>query len=296
MAAQAGINETTANDLVPASGIVQFIIPPPLATPIYEALAMQIDCSRLGSNVADIPGWDTLPATETTAETDEVASVNYSTSKKSATGIMVSTRSLISDQVMQDSGLMTSDQADLMAINVRNTIDVTCLALFTTASNQSDNTGVNLTVALWQAALAAFRAQKIQGQAAFVGSHNQIRDLLSSLSTTVGGQQLGDAASAIFNSSAVDGYRGPYQGVHIFETGNITQADALNDHGGFVCLVPGGNGPLMSGLALPVWRGIAVRGRDIPERHGYDATASARVGFSRSTERFVRGFISKKAA
>ena len=52
----------------------------------------------------------------------------------------------------------------------------------------------------------------------------------------------------------------------------------------------------MSGRALPVWRGIAVRGRDIPERHGYDATASARVGFSRSTERFVRGFISKKAA
>lgn len=294
--AQAGINETTANDLVLTSGIVKFIIPPPLALPIYEAVAMQIDNSKLGSNVADIPGWDALPATETTAETDEVTSVNYSTSKKSITGIMVSTRGLVSDQIQQDSGLMTSDAVELMSMNVRNTIDVTTLALFKTASNQSDNTGVNLTVALWQAALALFRAQKLMGQAVFIGSHNQIRDLLSALSTTVGGQQLGDAAAAIFNSAVVDGYRGPYQGVHIFESGNISEADASNDHGGFLCMVPGSSGPLISGLGLGVWRGIGARGKDAPEKHGYDVTTSARVGFSRSTERFVRGFISKKAA
>lgn len=296
MATQPGINEGTANDLVPASGVVKFVIPPPLSLPIYEAICMQIDNSKLGSNVADVPGWDALPATETTAESDEVASVNYSTSKKSCTGVMVSTRGLITDQIQQDSGLMISDGVDLMAMNVRNTIDVTALALFKTASNQSDNTGVNLTVALWQAALASFRAQKLMGQVVFVGSHNQVRDLLANLSTTVGGQQLGDAAAAIFNSEVVDGYRGPYQGVHIFETGNISEADASNDHGGFLCMVPGADGPLISGLAVGVWRGVGARGKDAPERHGYDVTTSARVGWTRSTERFVRGFISKKAA
>ena len=42
MATQAGVNETTANDLIAASGIAQFVIEGPRASPIYEALAMQI--------------------------------------------------------------------------------------------------------------------------------------------------------------------------------------------------------------------------------------------------------------
>lgn len=298
MAVQAGINSTTANDLIHSSGIVPFVITAPRATPIYEALAMQLDFVALGSNVGDIPAWDAAPATEETTEGDEVASVDYTTSKKSVTGVMISTRSLVTDQFVQDSGALGSTSVDEMGANVRNTIDLEVLELFKTASNISDNTGVNLTIALWMAALAAFKAQKPGSTICFVGSNAQLRDIHADMIAGVGASQIMGAGNGIFSSEVTDGYLGTYHGVNIFESSNVAAADGANDVGGFLAITAGapGSSPTRSGFALGVWRGIEARGLYRPERHGVDTTVSARVGFARASERMVRGLISKRAA
>lgn len=294
MAVQAGINQTTANDAFNASQVAQFIIAGPRAIPIYEALAMQLDCSTLGSNVVAIPSWDAAPATETTTQGDEVASADYTTSAKTATGIMVSTRGLITDQWTQDAGGLASSGVDEMVANVRNTIDVGVLDLFNTATNASDNTGVALTLALWLAALAAFKAQLPGQQAiAYVGSSGQMRDFYAALIAGAGAAQIMGAGNGIFGAQVVDGYLGLYHGIHMFESANVAANDADNDVGGFVSLTPSlGGPPVRSGLVLAVWRGIEARGLYKPERHGLDVTTSARVGFARGAERLVRGLIS----
>jgi len=295
MAVQAGINSTTANDAVHASRNASFIIAGPRATPIYEALAMQIDCSTLGSNVVSIPSWDASPATENTTQGDEVASADYTTSAKTATGVMISTRGLITDQWLTDAGDLASTGVDEMVSNVRNAIDVGILDLFNTASNASDNTGNALTLALWLAALAAFKAQLPGQQAiAYVGSSGQMRDFYAALIANAGSAQIMGAGNNIFSAEVVDGYLGLYHGIHMFESANVAANDSDNDVGGFVAFTAGqpGSAPVRSGLALAVWRGIEARGLYTPHRHGVDTTTSARVGFTRTAERLVRGLIS----
>lgn len=299
MAVQAGINSTQINDTIAASGISRFIVPTPAAAPLFEALCMQHDCTNLDSNTMDIPSWNAYQATEETTEGDEVASVNYPTSKKSITGVMYSTRALITDQAVQDSTLLASDMVNQLAMNISNTLDIEALGLFVSATNASDNSGVNLTVPLWQVALAAFKAQKPGiGEVVFVGSNNQIRDLLKDFTTVVGGQQLGNAAQSVFSAMVVDGYRGAYNGVHIFESANVSEFDASNDAGGFTLVRTAGPGspPAMSGLSMGVWRPLMAAGLYTPHRHGLDTTVSARCGFQRTAEHLVRAFISKKAA
>jgi len=295
MAVQAGINSTTANDAVNASQVAQFIIEGPRAIPIYEALAMQYPVAPGTGNVISIPSWDASPATETTTQGDEVVSADYTTSAKTATGIMVSTRGLITDQWVMDSGALASSGVDEMSANVRNAIDVAVLALFNTATNKSDNTGNPLTLALWLAALAAFKAQLPGQQAiAYVGSSGQMRDFHAALIANAGSAQIMGAGNSIFDAQVIDGYLGLYHGIHMFESANVAAADADNDCGGFVALSAGqpGSSPVRSGLCLAVWRGIEARGLYTPHRHGLDVTTSARVGFSRTVERCVRGLIS----
>lgn len=289
----AGINSTQINDTIAASGILKFIVETPTAAPLFQVLCMEHNCSTIGSNVLDIPSWSAFPATEETTEAAEVAEVNYATSKKSITGVMYSTRALITDQAIQDSTLAQSEMVNQLVLNIANTLDIEALGLFVTATNASDNSGTNLTVALWQVALAAFKAQKPGiGEVVFVGSNNQIRDLLKDFVTIAGGSQLGNAAQSVFASTAIDGYRGAYGGVHIFESPNVSEYDASNDAGGFVLVRPGS----VSGLSIGVWSGIQAEGLYLPYKHGFDTTVSARCGFQRTAEHKVRAFISKKAA
>lgn len=298
MATVVGANSTSQNDLITPTRPLGFVIEAPRATPIYESLGWIIDCSKLTSNVATIPSRDAAPATEVTTETDEVVRASYTTSGKNITGTMISTRGLISDQLTLDSGDLSSGTVDEMAANVRNTIDVSTLALFATATNVTDNTGVNMTTALWAAGLALFKAQLPGGIMCYVGSPAQNRDIDNDLADNAGGAQIQGAGLQIFTSGMTDGYKGMYRGVAIFESSNVAAADASNDVGGFVSIVAGAPRmpPQRSGLAIGVWKGIYANGRDIPERFGFDAVVAARVGFQRSNERFLRAMISKRAA
>lgn len=291
MAVQAGINSTQINDTILASGIATFVVPTPASTPLYDILCMQHNCTSLGSNVLDIPSWNDFPATEETTEGEETASANYATSKKSITGVMYSTRALITDQAIQDSTLMQSDMVGQMAGNISNTLDQEALGLFVGASFAVDNSGVNLTIALWQAALAAFRAKRPRGEIAFIGSTNQMRDFMKDLIVVGGAAPVAGSANQVFQSMNIDGYRQAWGGVHLFESANIQEADASNDNGGFVAL-----SPTLKGFSMGVWSGIQANGLYTPHRHGYDTVVSARAGFARTAEYLVYGFISKKAA
>lgn len=297
MAAVDGFTSTSQNDLIAPSRPIPFVIAAPRATPIYDALAWQIDMSQNMSNVGTLPSRDAAPATSNgVTETDEVARASYTTSGKSITGQMIATRGIVSDQFTMDSGELGSGTVDEMGANVRNTIDVLTLALFATAANMTDNTGVNMTTALWAAGLALFKAQKPGGIMCYIGSPAQNRDIDNDLANNAGGAQIQGAGLEIFTSGMVDGYKGMYRGVAIFESSNVAEADGSNDVGGFLSIVPGPNGPVRSGLAIGVWSGVQARGKYEPERFGEDVVVAARVGFSRSVERMVRGMISKRAA
>lgn len=298
MAVLAGFNSTTLNDTILASGIAKFIVPTPMASPLYESLAMVLQLSANHSNTVDIPSWDAFPTVATTTEGDESANVNYSTSKKSMTGVMLDTSALITDQVVMDSMLLESQMVGQMVMNLRNTIDVEVLKLFQGATNVTDKSDANLTLAFWRAALASFRAQKPIGTACYVGSGNQLRDIIEDMADVAGGNQLGAAGQTIFSSSVIDGYRGPYQGVQIFESSNVPEADADNDVGGFIAVQgsTAGSPPSMSGFVLGIWQPIQAEGQRLPKRHGIETTVSARVGFKIAAEYLVRGLISKKAA
>lgn len=298
MAVLAGFNSTQLNDTVLPSGIAKFVVPTPISSPLYQVLAMVVDNSTLGSNVCDIPQWGAFPTVNTTPEGDESVHSNYPTNKTSMTGVMLDTNALITDQIVMDSMVMESQMVNQMVINLRNEIDKQVLGLFDGATNTSDNTGVNLTLALWRQARAAFRAQKPIGTMCFVGSPNQLRDIIEDMAVVAGGTQLGNAGQTIFSSSVIDGYLGPYQGVHIFESANVPEADASNDVGGFVAVTSSGptSPPSLSGFALGIWQPIQIEDIRAPSRHGLDTTVSARVGFVRAAEYLVRAVISKKAA
>jgi len=299
MAAVAGINSTSQNDLItPERPGVPFAITGPRAVPTYESLCMMLDFKALGSNVGTLPSYDAAPATEVTTEADEVARASYTTSKKSITGTKIATRALVTDQFTMDSGALGSGSVDEMAANVRNSIDVSALALFSSATNVTDNTGVNLTTALWAAGLALFKAQLPGGLLCFVGSPAQLRDINNDLANNAGGAAINGAGLALFSSGMTDGYIAPYRGVHIFESSNVAQADGSNDVGGFLSIVVGAPGaaPTRSGLAIGVWHGVMAEGIRDPSRFGLDVVVSARVGFQRSNERMLRGMISKRAA
>lgn len=299
MATQNGMNTTTLSETINPSAVAGFVIPTPAASPLYPVLCMQFDCTNLKATSLVVPRWDAQPATEEQVESDEYTAVNYSTSKVTFTGVDPGTRALITDQVVQDSGALTqSDMVGQMITNLRNTLDLMGLEVFKTATNMSDNTGVNLSLNLWQTALFAFRAQKPIGEIGFVGSNAQIRDLLKDMVVGVGAQQIAGAGSALFNSMKVDGYHAPYNGVHIFESANVAQADASNDVGGFLGLMmdAGGGPPAMSGIGLAIWQDITATGVYVPHRKAYDATITCRVDFKEVAPFLLRGFISKRAA
>jgi hypothetical protein len=196
---------------------------------------------------------------------------------------------------------------------MRNRIDKDVLALFGGASNVSDNTGANLSLDLWETALAAFKAQKPNmPRIAFVGSTNQIRDFRKAARAAGGGFITGNPAADLYGGMSRSGFQGIYAGVEIYE-GNTTEADADNDAGGFVaCSAPdewapvqglenGGHYQRGSGLGVAFWAlrgtyGVVAETMRVPERVGERLAVAAMYGATITADHLVRGFISKKAA
>lgn len=306
----AGFNTTQMAGAIADSTVSPFIVPAPASAATYPLLVKMFDCTANKSNgTLDVPYWGARPqVTKNLAEGTAGTPANYDlTGKTSIIAGMLDTTADITDQVIQDSGLLQSDMVNEMFENLYETIDKEVLGLFDGATNTSDHTGVNLTLALWFADRALFRAQKPRGQMVFVGSGNQLRDIQLALVNSAGGQQIAGAGNSIFESGVIDGYIGTYNGVAIIESGNVVEADASNDVGGFLGVVgsstaatapgePAVVGVEFSGFGMGVWQPAQVESIRAPRKHGFEATVSARLGFKRIAEYMIRAVISKKAA
>lgn len=108
------------------------------------------------------------------------------------------------------------------------------------------------------------------------------------------------AGLSVFNGMPLQGLCGEWQGVEIYQ-GNVTQADADNDNGGFVACAPlGSSGPMGvlpgSGLGLAIWEGLKPEIERIAARKGDDYIVSSMYGAVITADCNVLGFQSKKAA
>lgn len=304
----AGFNTTQMAGAIAASNISQFIVPTPSSSPIYALLVKQFDCLNNKSATHDVPYWGARPNVATLGEGVLGTTANYDlTGKTSIVAGMLDTTADITDQVIQDSGLMQSDMVAEMFDNLYETIDKEVLELFNGATNTSDHTGVNLTLALWFADRALFRAQKPRGQMVYVGSGNQLRDIQLALVNSAGGQQINGAGNPIFQSGVIDGFLGIYNGVAIVESGNVAESDASNDVGGFLGVMgsmspattpgePDSANVEFSGFGMGVWQPAQVETSRNSRKHCFEATVSARLGFKRIAEFMIRAVVSKKAA
>lgn len=299
MAALSGINTTTIAETIPTEKIAGLVIPAPNRIRVYEAITWQMPAS---GTKAVFPMWDAVAVTGTQTESDEFSATNVGTSAEEISPAMVGLRAFVSDQQRLEGSVLTIEaQVAKIADEVRNRVDKDVLALFVSAPNVSDNSGVNLDLDLFDAALSAFVAQKPNWpRIAFVASTNQVRDLRKAIRQSGNGGLLMGAGLDVFNGLPNAGYQGTWQGVEIY-MGNTTQFDASNDAGGFVACAPlGSTGPdgIMpgSGLGLAVWEGLTPELERIAARRGTDVIVSSYYGAGITADQNVRAFVSKKAA
>lgn len=313
MAAQNGMNTTTMNDVVKTEAINPNLIPAANFLRVYEAIAWVAPVPAGGATYK-WPRWDAVAVSGTHTESDELSATNFPTSVESVTGAVVGVHALATDQLLASSGMVTVEmQVGQMMEELRNRIDKDVLGALVGATNTSDNTGSNLSLDLFDTALAAFKAQKPNmPRIVFIGSTNQVRDLRKAIRASGNGGLIMGAGLSVFEGQKNAGYQGDWGGIEIYE-GNTTQADADNDTGGFVAAAPmgswfgaasldqGGEYQRGSGLGIAMWplggvygpRPEAIR---VPERVGLRLVASAMYGAAVTADHLVRAFISKKAA
>lgn len=298
MAVIAGANTTTLTETIPTESINGLVLPPANLIRVYQAFAWQ--CPATGAKHV-FPQIVAAAVTGAQTETDEFTATDIETVKEEISPAMVGKRSFHSDQVDLEGSILTPQaRVNAMADEVENRIDKDCIGLFVSATG-SDNSGFNLSLDLFDTALAAFHAVKpTHPRIVFVGSTNQIRDLRKAIRNSAGGALVMGSGASVFNGLPVQGYCGEWQGVEIYQ-GNTTQADATNDAGGFVSCPPMGMSDAAlgvmpgSGVGLAIWRGLTVGAQYFPSRQGTDITVSAYLGAGITADNNIWSFFSKKA-
>lgn len=298
MAALSGANTTTLTETIATETIAGLVIPSPGFARTFQAFTWQ--CPGRGASLV-WPQFVAAAVSGTQTESDELTATDIETVKESVSPAMVGKRSFHSEQVdLEGSILDMQGRVDQMALEVENRIDKDVLGLFVGAAG-SDNSGSNLSLDLFDTALAAFHAAKPSHQRiVFCGSTNQIRDLRKAIRNSAGGALVMGAGLSM-NGLPVNGYCGEWQGVEIY-MGNTTQADADNDAGGFVAAPPIGTvSPTLgilpgAGLGVGVWRGLKIGVQETVSRVGMDVVVSAYYGAGITADNNVWSFFSKKAA
>lgn len=299
MVAINGFSTTSIAETIPSESINSLVIPPANHIRIYEQLTW---ISPASGKKHVWPQLDPEAVSGAQTEGDEFPDTEFTTSAEEVSMSTVGLFSLHTDQVdVQGTSLTPEMRVAAMAEEVRNRMDKDVLALFGGAANSTDNSNVNLSLSLWEIALAAFLAQKPnQPRIAFVGSTNQWRDLISAIRTSGTGGFVEGAGLDLFEGTARQGFKGMYNGVEVY-VGNTTQADASNDSCGFVaCPALGSsvNGQMhaFSGLGLALWRPLQVEAQRYGRNLGTGYTVSVMYGAQITADNNVREVIFKKAA
>lgn len=298
MATVAGANTGTLANTIQSESIVGLVIPAANRIRVYQAFTWQ--CPATGKKLV-IPQIKSSPITGTKPETDIFTATDLETVGEEISPAMVGRYVFHSEELDLEGSILTMQgRVDATVEELENRIDKDVLGLLVGATG-SDYSGANLSVTNFEVALAAFQAvNPTHSRICFVGSTNQIRDLRRSIRESGGGALMAGAGLSL-NGLPVSGYCGTWQGVEIYQ-GNVTQADATNDCGGFISAPPlGTSNPALgimphAGLCVGVWRGIKIGMKDDPERTGTGATVSSYYGAGIASDNNVWSFISKKAA
>lgn len=300
MATIDGANTGTLANTIQSESISGLVLPAPNRIRVYQAFTWQ--CPGSGKKLV-IPQFASSPITGTKTETDAFAATDLETVGEEVTPAMVGRYVFHSEELDLEGSILTMQaRVDATVEELENRIDKDVLGMLVSAAG-SDFSGTNLSVTNFEIALAAFQnANPTHQRICFVGSTNQIRDLRRSIRESGGGNLIAGAGLAL-NGLPVSGYCGTWQGVEIYQ-GNVTQADATNDCGGFVAapplagMAPGASLGIMpgAGLIAAVWRGIKIGMKDEPVNTGTAAVVSSYYGVGISADNNVWSFISKKAA
>ncbi len=298
MATVAGANTGTLANTIASESITSLVLPAANKIRVYQAFTWQ--CPGSGKKLV-IPQFKVSAITGTKTETDIFTATDLETQGEEVSPGMVGRYVFHSEELDLEGSILTMQaRVDATVEELENRIDKDCLGLLVSAVG-SDFSGANLTIDNFETGLAAFQnINPTHQRICFVGSTNQIRDLRKSIRNSGGGALMAGAGLSL-NGLPVQGYCGMWQGVEIYQ-GNVTEADATNDCGGFIAAPPlGTSSPALgimpgAGLIAGVWRGIGIKTAEVGERTGTGATVSSYYGVGISADNNVWQFISKKAA
>lgn len=286
MAANAGFNKTSQNDLVEGVQIDQIILGMNAQPRVFQ------DVAWIAPQVTK-PTWriarnDLITVNATLAEADEASFTSFTTSGVEITPSVYPVRSHVSLELQQDSAVdvLSKAIADHAEV-ILNAIDANLLANISSATNTSDYNGTALDKAKFEAALLAFKKQKPNpGPIIFVGGYKQIADIIGAY---------GDAGGAVYGvpgvaSNAVAGrqdssiyYRGTVAGIDLYEAA-----------------VPASGGADVSGafmvknraLALGFWTMLDYKLTDPAGRVGVELMTYSRYGSGIASQSNLREVIS----
>lgn len=294
MAAIAGLNTTTAAELIHTEQIDPDIIAAPAIVRAYEGFTWVRDASKGYAGTYRFNTLDDAVVTGTKTETDELTATNFGISKAEVTAAVVGRRHFISDEGSQDviaeaMSLAANDMAD----KVRNRVDKDVLSLASGATNTSDFTGAEMNTDNFATARAAFDAQNPSlARTVLVCGPGQIAHLRKAIRNAGNGGLIMGAGLDVFSGRINAAYQGEWEGVEIWR-GNVPDANASDASAMFVgCDAPGGK----SGLGLAVWWGVRPEAERIAARAGVDVVVTSRYGCVITAQYLVREVITKKAA
>ncbi len=286
MAANAGFNKTSQNDLVEGVQIDQIILGMNTQPRVYQ------DIAWLNMKVTK-PTWriarnDLITVNATLAEADEASFTSFTTSGTEITPSVYPVRSHVSFELQQDAALdvlqkAIADHAEV----ILNAIDANVLANISSATNTSDHNGEALDKAKFEAAALAFKKQKPNpGAIVFAGGYKQVADVLGAFGDAGGSVYavpgvVSNAVAAKQDSSIY--YRGTVAGIELYEAA-VPASGGSDVSGAF--MVKG------RALALGFWELLNFKLTDPAGRIGVELMTFSRYGTGIASQANLREVIS----
>lgn len=178
--------------------------------------------------------------------------------------------------------------------SVHTKIDKLALGLFASATNVSDFSGTALTKARLVVATRDYKKQVPgSGLHALVLHPDQIADIQGEVVTPAGSSNADVALGYTAMFGPETGYKGTWQGFHLFETTNVQEADATNWLGA-VFRIPR-SGDDYGALGLAVWSKLMLLVRERTNATSHNLIAYADVGLTITQQTMIRGIASVKA-
>ena len=229
-------NSTAVTELINTEAIGSFIEQLNRTIPVWFEAARLVDTTADRSNTRTFPSSDgmTVPLSESSGktETDEYAYTAPSYSEVTITHAKVGIRTNLSDEALQDATgnvLAQSVMDHFEGMNQQEDTDF--LSNITSATNANDESGNDLSIAIFNETVGQIRALNPHaGRLIAVLQPIQVQDLSAAILASQGaifGGQLGNQAAAGIVSFR-RGFVDTYQGVDIYENGNVPQFDASN--------------------------------------------------------------------